>query len=85
MTGDAACLAALPQTISGPIVLVGHSYGGAVMSKAATGNEQVPARPTARHPMLPTSSCPRSRPDGSASGLDPGENAATLTDQGQQP
>jgi pimeloyl-ACP methyl ester carboxylesterase len=30
-------------TISGPIVLVGHSYGGAVMSNAAAGNEQVQA------------------------------------------
>src|SRR4029453_12972375 len=30
-------------TISDPIVLVGHSYGGAVMSNAAKGNEQVQA------------------------------------------
>jgi pimeloyl-ACP methyl ester carboxylesterase len=30
-------------TISGPIVLVGHSYGGAVISNAAAGNEQVQA------------------------------------------
>ena len=43
LTGDAAYLAALLRTISGPIVLVGHSYGGAVMSNAATGNEQVQA------------------------------------------
>jgi pimeloyl-ACP methyl ester carboxylesterase len=43
LTGDAAYLAAMLQTISGPIVLVGHSYGGAVMSNAATGNEQVQA------------------------------------------
>jgi pimeloyl-ACP methyl ester carboxylesterase len=43
LTGDAAYLAALLGTISGPIVLVGHSYGGAVMSNAATGNEQVQA------------------------------------------
>ena len=43
LTDDAAYLAALLQTISGPIVLVGHSYGGAVMSNAATGNEQVQA------------------------------------------
>jgi pimeloyl-ACP methyl ester carboxylesterase len=28
LTGDAASLAALLGTISGPIVLVGHSYGG---------------------------------------------------------
>jgi len=30
-------------TISGSIVLVGHSYGGAVISNAAAGNEQVQA------------------------------------------
>jgi pimeloyl-ACP methyl ester carboxylesterase len=38
LTGDGAYLAALLQTITGTIVLVGHSYGGAVMSNAATGN-----------------------------------------------
>ena len=43
LTGDAAYLATLLQTISGPIVLVGHSYGGAVMSNAAPGNERVQA------------------------------------------
>jgi pimeloyl-ACP methyl ester carboxylesterase len=42
-SGDAAYLAALLGTISGPIVLVGHSYGGAVISNAAAGNEQVRA------------------------------------------
>jgi pimeloyl-ACP methyl ester carboxylesterase len=35
LTGDAASLAALLGTISGPMVLVGHSYGGAVISNAA--------------------------------------------------
>jgi pimeloyl-ACP methyl ester carboxylesterase len=40
---DAAYVAALLQTISGPIVLVGHSYGGAVISNAATGNDRVKA------------------------------------------
>jgi pimeloyl-ACP methyl ester carboxylesterase len=43
LTGDAAYLTALLGTISGPIVLVGHSYGGAVISNAATGNQQVQA------------------------------------------
>jgi pimeloyl-ACP methyl ester carboxylesterase len=43
LTGDAASLTALLGTISGPIVLVGHSYGGAVISNAANGNEQVQA------------------------------------------
>jgi pimeloyl-ACP methyl ester carboxylesterase len=40
---DAAYLAALLRTIEGPIVLVGHSYGGAVITNAATGNDQVKA------------------------------------------
>jgi pimeloyl-ACP methyl ester carboxylesterase len=43
LAGDAAYLAALLGTISGPVVLVGHSYGGAVISSAAVGNEQVQA------------------------------------------
>jgi pimeloyl-ACP methyl ester carboxylesterase len=43
LTGDAEYLADLLKTIPGPIVLVGHSYGGAVMSSAANGNEQVQA------------------------------------------
>jgi pimeloyl-ACP methyl ester carboxylesterase len=38
---DAKYLAELLKTIEGPIVLVGHSYGGAVITNAATGNEQV--------------------------------------------
>lgn len=43
LTDDAAYLADFLQTISGPIVLVGHSYGGAVISSAATANAQVKA------------------------------------------
>ena len=43
LAGDTASLAALLGSISGPIVLAGHSYGGAVMSNAAAGNEQVQA------------------------------------------
>ncbi|SNY64498.1 alpha/beta hydrolase [Paractinoplanes atraurantiacus] len=43
LTSDAAALAALLASIDGPIVLVGHSYGGAVISTAATGNTQVKA------------------------------------------
>src|SRR6478609_9927055 len=35
---DAQTIADLLQTIHGPIVLVGHSYGGMVISNAATGN-----------------------------------------------
>ncbi|WP_322936781.1 alpha/beta fold hydrolase [Nocardioides bizhenqiangii] len=40
---DAAALRGLLATIAGPIVLVGHSYGGAVITEAATGNPQVKA------------------------------------------
>ncbi len=40
---DSAYLAAFLSTISGPIVLVGHSYGGAVITNAATGNANVKA------------------------------------------
>ena len=38
---DAADLASYLSTISGPIVLVGHSYGGMVITDAAAGNSQV--------------------------------------------
>jgi pimeloyl-ACP methyl ester carboxylesterase len=41
LPGDADYLAAFLRTLSGPIVLVGHSYGGLVISVAATGNDQV--------------------------------------------
>lgn len=40
---DAAQLRALVDTIDGPVVLVGHSYGGMVISKAATGADNVTA------------------------------------------
>ena len=43
LTPDAADVAAFLETISGPIVLVGHSYGGAVITNAAAGNRQVKA------------------------------------------
>ncbi len=38
LTGDMADLAAFLNTIHGPIVLVGHSYGGSVITNAAAGN-----------------------------------------------
>jgi pimeloyl-ACP methyl ester carboxylesterase len=41
--GDAGYLAEFLRTLTGPIVLVGHSYGGIVISVAATGNDQVKA------------------------------------------
>ncbi|MGH3210418.1 MAG: alpha/beta fold hydrolase, partial [Trebonia sp.] len=40
---DSAYLSDFLSTISGPIVLVGHSYGGFVITNAATGNTQVKA------------------------------------------
>ena len=40
---DPAYLADFLNSISGPIVLVGHSYGGAVITNAATGDKQVKA------------------------------------------
>jgi pimeloyl-ACP methyl ester carboxylesterase len=43
LKGDAATIADFLKTINGPIVLVGHSYGGAVITNAATGNRNVKA------------------------------------------
>ncbi|MEU4541460.1 alpha/beta hydrolase [Streptosporangium sp. NPDC023825] len=40
---DAAQVRALVDTIEGPVVLVGHSYGGMVISRAAAGAENVSA------------------------------------------
>jgi len=43
LLADTAYLSSFLQTIDGPIVLVGHSYGGAVITNAATGNTNVKA------------------------------------------
>jgi pimeloyl-ACP methyl ester carboxylesterase len=43
LASDAAYLRSILQTIDGPIVLVGHSYGGAVITNAAVGVPQVKA------------------------------------------
>ena len=43
LQGDAAAVAAFLKTIPGPIILVGHSYGGSVITNAALGNPQVKA------------------------------------------
>ena len=43
LANDSATLADFLSTISGPIVLVGHSYGGMVITNAATGNPNVKA------------------------------------------
>ncbi|MFI0898371.1 alpha/beta fold hydrolase [Streptomyces sp. NPDC020983] len=43
LSGDAAVLSAVLSGIDGPVVLVGHSYGGAVASNAAVGHDHVKA------------------------------------------
>jgi pimeloyl-ACP methyl ester carboxylesterase len=41
--GDAAAVSAVIKSIDGPVILVGHSYGGAVITIAANGNDNVAA------------------------------------------
>src|SRR2546421_1990004 len=43
LASDTAYIRSVLQTISGPIVLVGHSYGGAVITNAAVGVPNVKA------------------------------------------
>ncbi|MDQ4055345.1 MAG: alpha/beta hydrolase [Actinomycetota bacterium] len=43
LSGDASYVRALLDTVKGPIVLVAHSYGGAVITNAATGNPNIKA------------------------------------------
>ena len=43
LSGDAESVAGVLDSIEGPVVLVGHSYGGAVISNAALGKENVRA------------------------------------------
>jgi pimeloyl-ACP methyl ester carboxylesterase len=43
LSGDAASVRAFLDTIEGPVVLVGHSYGGEVITNAATGAANVAA------------------------------------------
>ncbi|MGW3351906.1 alpha/beta fold hydrolase [Nonomuraea rubra] len=43
LSGDAASVKAFLETLTGPIVLVGHSYGGAVITNAAAGTPGVKA------------------------------------------
>ncbi len=43
LRGDAAYVASIVDSISGPVVLVGHSYGGEVISVAAVGHANVKA------------------------------------------
>ncbi|WP_165187479.1 alpha/beta fold hydrolase [Caulobacter soli] len=43
LSSDAASVSALVKSIPGPVVLVGHSYGGGVITEAAEGNGNVQA------------------------------------------
>jgi len=43
LSGDAESVASVLDSIEGPVVLVGHSYGGSVISNAALGKENVGA------------------------------------------
>ncbi|MFG2359769.1 alpha/beta fold hydrolase [Streptomyces sp. NPDC048521] len=43
LSGDSAYLKDVLAGIDGPVVLAGHSYGGSVISNAATGNKNVKA------------------------------------------
>src|SRR5690606_3352502 len=43
LSGDAAAVAAVVKSIPGDVVLVGHSYGGLVISAAADGQDNVKA------------------------------------------
>ena len=43
VSGDAEFVASVLEALEGPIVLVGHSYGGTVITNAARGNENVKA------------------------------------------
>lgn len=43
VSGDGAYVSSIVKSVSGPVVLVGHSYGGAVITEAANGNANVKA------------------------------------------
>lgn len=43
VSGDAAEIASIVRAIEGPVILVGHSYGGVVITEAAHGNANVRA------------------------------------------
>ena len=43
VAGDGAALAALLQSIDGPIILIGHSYGGALLTEVGCATEAVKA------------------------------------------
>jgi pimeloyl-ACP methyl ester carboxylesterase len=43
VASDAASISAVVRSIDGPVILVGHSYGGPVITEAANGNPNVKA------------------------------------------
>lgn len=43
LSGDASAVSSVIGSVDGPVVLVGHSYGGAVASNAAVGHDNVEA------------------------------------------
>lgn len=43
VASDAAAISGIVKSIKGPVVLVGHSYGGPVITEAANGNANVTA------------------------------------------
>ena len=43
LASDAAYVSGVVKNVAGPVILVGHSYGGAVISSAAAGNDNVKA------------------------------------------
>ncbi|GAA1519969.1 alpha/beta hydrolase [Sphaerisporangium rubeum] len=43
LTSDAEYISSVVDTITGPVILVGHSYGGAVITNAARGHANVKA------------------------------------------
>ncbi len=63
---DSAYLRDFLHTISGPITLVGHSHGGAVITNAATGDSQVKALV-----YVDAFAPPRARPSASSSAPSP--------------
>lgn len=43
VASDGAAVSAVVKSLKGPVILVGHSYGGAVITEAANGNANVKA------------------------------------------
>ncbi len=43
IAGDSAFVSSIVSSVKGPVILVGHSYGGAIITGAAAGNDNVKA------------------------------------------